>query len=414
MTPAIGMAVVFAGAGLIVCISRYLKWAVAEIKKNSVAAPFGDGATLAPHLAAGETPGLRVLLAHDKSFDPERFLSRATVAFSKISDCAARRDFAVVGTFMSDGQAETRRIGLMLEDIDGVRWDTGDLELLAPAIRWVESDRLFDAIHVAFRGRCRERRIEAATGKVISESQMGDFAEIWTFVRRPGRESHQRPGLIEGCCPNCGAPVQLADAGRCASCKSWVNSGEYDWVLTNTARTMDPDGWMPSEDWRKHRGLSLLGQADPEANLHFLLDRAQIAFWRWRLANAQGDPGALRAISSEAFFAKAGPLLVKSRPAALRLDELRFEEFATDNGFDRANFCARCGYEGTTQLTLIRKVGAQTNARSGLCSTRCVNCGAPPTRRDRATCEYCATPFNNGGSHWVLDVVERFGVESPA
>lgn len=390
-------------------VSAYLRWAIAEIKKNSVSDPVGVGAALAPHSSPHEIHGLRDLIAHDKSFDAERFLSRATVAFSKISDCAARRDFAVVGTFMSDGQAEARRIGLMLEDIDGVRRDTDNIELLAPAIRWIESDRLFDAVHVAFRGRCRERRIEAGTGKVLSEGQMGDFAEIWTFVRRPGRESLKRPGLIEGCCPNCGAPVQLADAGRCAACRSWINSGDFDWVLTQTARTSDPDGWIPSEDWRKHRGLALLGQADPEANLHFLLDRAQIAFWRWRLANAQGAPGALRAIASEGFFAKAGRLLVKSRPAALRLDELRFEEFATENGFDRAAFWARCGQEGTTQLTLVRKVGAQTSARAGLCSMRCANCGAPPTRWDLAACEYCATPFNDGSQHWVLDAVERFG-----
>jgi hypothetical protein len=390
-------------------VSAYLRWAIREIKKNSVSDPVGAGVHLAPHASVDDTPGLRYFLSRDKSFDPERFLSRATVAFSKISDCAARRDFAVVGTFLSDGQAEARRIGLMLEDLDGVRWETDNIELLAPAIRWIESDRLFDTVHVAFRGRCRERRIEVGTGKVLSEGQMGDFAEIWTFVRRPGRESHQRPGLIEGCCPNCGAPVQMADAGRCASCKSWINSGEYDWVLTNTARTSDPDGWLPSEDWKRHRGLALLGQADPEANLHFLLDRAQIAFWRWRLANAQADPGALRAIASESFFAKAGSLLVKSHPAALRLDELRFEEFATENSFDRANFWARCGFEGTTQLTLIRKVGAQSNARAGLCSARCVNCGAPPARRDLVACEYCGTPFNDGSQHWVLDAVERLG-----
>jgi hypothetical protein len=409
MTPAVALAVIFAGAGLIVGISRYLKWAVEEIKKNSVSDPVGVGAPLEPHSSPHEIHGLRVLLQHDPSFDPERFLSRATVAYSKISDCAARRDFAVVGTFMSDGQAEARRIGLMLEDIDGVRWDTDNIELAAPQIRWVESDRLFDAIYVAFRGRCRKRRLEAATDRVVSESPMGDFAEIWTFVRRPGRESHQRPGLIEGCCPNCGAPVQMADAGRCASCKSWINSGEYDWVLTNTARTVDPDGWLPSEDWRRHRGLALLGQADPEANLHFLIDRAQIAFWRWRLANAQGDPGALRAVASETFFVKAGPSLVKSRPAAVRLDEVRFEAFETESGFDRVNFWARCGYDGTTQLTLVRKVGAQTSARAGLCSIRCVNCGAPPTRWDLAACEYCNTPFNDGSQHWVLDAVERLG-----
>jgi hypothetical protein len=375
----------------------------------------------APQGPQGEVPGLARLREQDKSFDPERFLSRARVVFSSINGGFKERDEAVVGAYLSDGQGEARKITRELEGQAGLRYERNTVELQDPEIRWVASDRHFDAVYVAFRGRSRLSLIDASKGSPLTDGQMRDFAEIWTFVRRPGRQSLQRPGLIEGSCPNCGKPIELADAARCASCGSWINSGEYDWVLTQAARASDPAGWEPSEDWNQDRGLVLLGGADPELNPHFLLDRALIAFWRWQLTRWLKDSGPLRGIGTQGLL--AGDLHFGPSDLHVIFDELRFESYEAREGFDRVSFRARWHKSDVTaratddpaqgwqadsaSLTLIRKQGALTKAGTGLSSTHCPDCGAPPTRRDLEACEYCSAPFNDGARQWVLDDVEH-------
>ena len=364
-----------------------------------------------------QVSGLHLLRMRDPKFDPEAFLSRAGEAARRMHDCGQRRDYAPARSFLSDGQAECAAIRLELEDLSEHRFSAEDFKLLSSEIRSVESDRLFDAVHVLFHGQRRLNEVWTKTGGFAPAAPMEDFHEVWTFVRRPGRETLAKPGPIEGFCPSCGAPVELADAGRCAACSCWVSSGEYDWVLT---KTTDAKYWTPVSQLTRDPGLELLGEADPGANLHFMEDRVLVAFWRWKLAVASRTAAPLAAVATAEFSAREEGVLLHAPPDAggIAIEDLKFASFRFGDPMDAVSFRVRwSGWEGMmfaagdpqrrwvtkrSLLTFLRKKGTTTAARSGLCSVRCHGCGAPPSRRDLAACEYCGAPFNDGAHHWTL------------
>jgi hypothetical protein len=331
---------------------------------------------------------IRRLKTRDPDFNPDAFCARALNACKALQDCAEIGNYERAQLFASDGMSASLEIGLALRKAKAAAAlpPVGGAELVA-----VESDALFDAAHARLTG--------------------DEVDEVWTFVRRLGRLTLQKPGAIEGVCPSCGAEVKIAQAGRCAACGSWLNSGEYDWVLT---KITDGGVWRPPEDGKKHAGLDLLGQSDPEANLHFIEDRASLAFWRWQWAMAHGASSELAGLSRSEYPGSV-PLdaFPSGFPGGIRLEGFEFDGLRLSKEWDEILFRARwCGLDGWPRgrevshsiavLALTRRAGVKTDLKTGLRSAHCPHCGAPQLKRVTASCEYCAAPLTDGQKHWLL------------
>jgi hypothetical protein len=331
---------------------------------------------------------IRRLKERDPNFNADAFCARALVACKTLQDCATKGNYERAQLFASDGMSASLEIGAALRKAKTAAAlpPVGGAELVA-----VESDRLFDAAHARLTG--------------------DEVDEVWTFIRRLGRLTLKTRGAIEGACPGCGAEVKIAQAGRCASCGSWLNSGEYDWVLT---KITDGGLWRPPEEGETHAGLDLLGEADPEANLRFIEDRAELAFWRWQSAMARRSPSEVAGVS-RADYPDNIPLdaFPSGFPGGVRLEGFDFDGFRMGKDWDEIRFRARwCGLDGWPRgralspseavLAFSRRVGAKTDLKTGLRSAHCPNCGGPQLKRDTAVCEYCAVPLNDGQKHWLL------------
>ncbi|HVA67427.1 MAG TPA: zinc-ribbon domain-containing transport protein [Elusimicrobiota bacterium] len=377
----------------------------------------------------GLEQSLSALKARDPQFDAEAFLKRAQDAFLKIQSAWSRQDLAPARAFISDGVMERFLIQIEMQKALGERNDMSQVQVLGADILEMESDRCFDALHVRLLASAADETVSLSDGRRLSGySSAREFSEIWTFLRRPGAKTLGGAGLIEGCCPNCGAPLSLADAGQCASCKSWVNSGEYDWVLCEITQECE---WSPRGGEGDIPGFSDLAAQDPALNAQFLEDRASVAFWRWQMAFFEGKPDAATAVASPEFLETLrADLSAKNesyREAAVGAVEVKCVEPGA--AFDKAHVQIKwsadlwAGREDKASLRenvlrqhvfiLKRKHGTLSEARSGLCSARCPNCGAPQTQRDQARCEYCGTPFNDGGRQWVVEDIEPIALWTP-
>ncbi|MDE1976570.1 MAG: Tim44 domain-containing protein [Elusimicrobia bacterium] len=372
---------------------------------------------------------LAALKARDPKFDAEAFLKRAQDAFLKIQSAWSRQDLSPARAFISDGVMERFLIQIDMQKALGERNDMSQVQVLGADILEFESDRCFDAVHVRFRASAADQTVSLRDGSRLSGSSAPqEFVEIWTFLRRPGAKTLSGSGLIEGCCPNCGAPLSLADAGRCESCKSWVNSGEYDWVLCEITQECE---WSPRGAETDIPGFMDLAAKDAALNAQFLEDRASVAFWRWQMALFEGKTDAVSAVAAPEFMSTLrSDITAKSesyRESAVGAVEVKCVE--TGAPFDRAHVLVKwsgdrwAGRGGAAVFqenvlrqhvfVLKRKSGVLTAARAGLCSSRCPNCGAPQTQRDQARCEYCGTAFNDGARQWVVEDVRPIGEWSP-
>jgi hypothetical protein len=362
--------------------------------------------------------GLAQIRQRDPGFSEEGFLARVREAFLKVQQAWSGQDMRPARAFVSDGVME--RFGIQLEMLKarGLRNDMSTVNVSGCVVLEAESDAHFDTLHVCISASAVDTEVALADGRRVRGSgQPEAFSEVWSFLRRPGAQTLNKPGLIEGCCPNCGAGLTIGDAAQCGSCKSWINSGEYDWVLSEITQT---SAFALRAHGAAVPGYAELAQRDPLLNTQFLEDRASVAFWRWQCAIVQGNAKALAPVATPQFCAgwdsQAQRLQHFDYAAVGAVEVQGFERQETQ---DLAHIAVR--WAGTVAqsaglgdavmprehvFVLARNSGVQTDAAAGLNSCRCPNCGAPPSSREAAACEYCGTPFNDGSRQWVLTRID--------
>ncbi|MDP3542241.1 MAG: TIM44-like domain-containing protein [Elusimicrobiota bacterium] len=365
-----------------------------------------DGGQFAPR----KNEELVRLKTRDPAFDAAAFLRRAGAAFHKIQEAWSAGDMSSARAFISDGVRERfeRQLGALKARglrnlVEGV--EIRDLELLA-----CRSDKHFDELWVRVEAAASDRMVDAEGETVSGPPGRQTFEEVWTFMRRPGVKTLKRPGLIEGSCPSCGAPLPIADAARCASCEAWVNSGEYDWVLAVITQSSE---WRMRDPSRDVDGWAEASAGDPALSLATLEDRASVIFWRWLEARRLGEAGPLRAVAGEKFCAAfaggEGWSAAFENAAVGAVEVVAFEDAGE---WRRAHVAVKWSADGERRrhfFTLSRAAGAKTDVHQGLRTARCPSCGAPPAERSAAACAYCSAPLNDGKKDWVLTALTPFG-----
>ncbi|MDE2509660.1 MAG: hypothetical protein KGL74_00940, partial [Elusimicrobia bacterium] len=329
------------------------------------------------------------------------------------------QDMSKARAFISDGVHE--RFSRQIADYKdrGIRNRMSDVQVLETAALGYLAGPSFDAVYVSVKASVTDQIVTLVDETVLSGGP-DTFTEVWTFLRRPGAKTLARPGLLEGHCPSCGAPLEIADAAQCSACKAWVNSGEHDWVLTSITQVSE---WaFPSPD-REVTGWEDLRETDPGLSLESLEDRAAVAFWRWLDARRRGDPAPLRGVAEDEFIARTDLKGDFERDAAVGAVETIAFEAGAD--YDKVHVQVRWeadrmvrGPHGqdfrgrdrrTHYLIFRRRSGATSDVKAGLRTARCPSCGAAPEEADAARCAYCGRAFNDGSVSWVLFDVVPFG-----
>ncbi|MBI5361830.1 MAG: TIM44-like domain-containing protein [Planctomycetes bacterium] len=377
------------------------------------------------------------LRERDPAFDDARFLARAQAAFSRAQSAWCAQDLEPLRPFVSDGVFE--RFSLQIEEQREQGWRQGmdALRVGAPWIQHVEEGRRFDTIVVRIPFEADVHRRELANGRRIAGSELprGSFEECWSFVRRRGAKTSGAAGLIEGACPNCGAPLAMNQSALCASCGVLVQSGEFDWVLAEITQASE---WR-ADDERSVRGFAELSERDPALALQLLEDRASVAFWRWTAAQRLGrveplvrvaDPALCERTAAEFAEGAKGPRLVLVDRAVGSVRTLGL--LAADAG-ERA--LVEVVWDGRpvslapgvspprgaaddrralrrTLFVLARPLGVATSDSEAFTSTRCRKCGARDAGGTEARCPYCAAPRTGDASAWLVTAIAP--VEGPA
>ena len=374
-----------------------------------------DG-TISRGLEAQDTLSLQgnldALRRRDPDFATEPFMKRVEQAFLSVQSAWSAMDMTPARAWVSDGVMERFAVQLAMLRAEGIRNDMKDVRVIECEILQIESSAFWDVIHARVEASAIDRDVSLQDGSVVRGGDQAEtFEEVWTFARRPSARTVAGRCGFSGGCPNCGTPLKVLDGEQCPACKSWLNSGEFDWVLCEITQASEWGSRQP----REVPGLAELAARDPALNTRFLEDRASVAFWRWQEALWSGRADALRAVASDGFCDRLGDGGgAYFREAAVGAVIALALESGDEQ--DRAHLVVRWSGErcrrdeplegakdfSETVLILARRAGALTDARAGLRSLRCAACGAPPTSRDAVACEYCGHKFNDGSRHWVL------------
>jgi tellurite resistance protein len=368
---------------------------------------------------------LELIRRHDPAFSEPAFCQRVTAAFLRIQQAWMDQNLQAVRAFISDGVYERFSLQFAEQKELGYRDVMENVALRQVRIVDVRSAGVFDEMSVRISAEAADYRIGLNDRRYISGSRAVEpFVEIWSFLRRRGAVTDlSKTGLIEGTCPNCGAPIEMNESANCAQCKAVLRSGEYDWVLSEITQDIEWDRGTS----RNIPGLDRLQQQDPGFDALALEDRASVVFWRRAAADRIGKVDPLRKMASEDFCQAYAAALNESAGGARRairdcavgsVSMVGFLGPDSDSPFERALVEIRWSGQGgngtiigRTLFVLGREAGSQTDSQKSISSAHCPNCGAPESSAASNACEYCSTTLNDGKHGWIL--LEVAGMSTP-
>ncbi len=358
----------------------------------------------------------------DPKFSPEAFIDKFCVAFEKIHQACYDHKIETIQAMVSDALYEQFRCRVEEQKEAGVKFSCPEVKIQTVQIARVTSDGSFDEVHVLVTAEAVETAIDIVTGETLNaENQNQAISEFWSFIRRPSAKTLQKPGLLEGNCPNCGNPIEIGQATVCPVCSSFIRSGHYDWVLSQITQACEWEYANP----RLVPGWNDLVASDPGFTIQQVEDRSAVIFWMLRLVERKRimEPMLRFATEKACEFFKFGLKGVKNysymenvsfASATLKAITLtdkveRLYVLLVWSGIPveitpegREPALHRFSRPRRDVLVLVRQKGMKTNINSTLSSAHCRKCGGPLTSNFAISCNYCNTILNDG-SEWILE-----------
>ena len=369
----------------------------------------------------------------DPDFSREALAERISGGFVQIQEAWSGQDMRPVRHLVSDGVFERFSLQLEMMKASSLINRMTSINVLETQIVSIDTDSFFDSVNVMIRASACDTYINTQNSELLyGIPDPETFVEFWTLLRRPGAKTSGRPGSFECCCPNCGAPLEKLDRTVCTSCHAIVNSGDYDWVVTEITQASEWSYRPP----RIIAGIETLQAADPTFNPWHIEDRSSVIFYRFIAAQFFADPRYLVKLADSGFMHQYKDSFTPSSNGRHRyyadaavggVDLVEVLNASGTEECDRLRVKIRwSGHQVETvvpglilpepelstifsqEFILSRRTTAKSSDKNILSSVHCPGCGAPEVRSDKPYCEYCHTPLNDGSRDWVLDDIRPF------
>lgn len=389
--------------------------------------------------AARGAADLAVLKTADPAFTEAAFETKVKTAFTAVQSAWSRQDLSPVKAYISDGVRERFNLQFEMQRAMGYRNQMDGLEVLGVRIAGAHVDSGFQTVHVGIHARADDTDVSLSDGRKLRTNTTADFHEYWTFLRRPGVGTPEKGGIVEGFCPNCGASLDISDAGKCSYCGAYITSGTHDWILTGITQESE---WKPAASPGNVPGLAEMTRKDPGFSLQPLSDTASVVFWRYVSSYFGGSTDPMVKVASTSFL----PTLERNISQTAEGDwHLYFHDAAVGSvdvlevipgvDMDRVRVLVKWSAwsryrNGAGQVkgsgdrsirpqvfTLARRPEVATRKEHDFHSAHCPGCGAPYSGGSGGSCEYCGRPLNDGSGAWVLEDISAFSasmLRSPA
>jgi uncharacterized tellurite resistance protein B-like protein len=353
------------------------------------------------------------LKLRDPAFSVPELEGRARRVFDEVRRAVADGDLARARPMLTDHMYQRLCTEQRLRELGGTR-RTAEREEQGCKLASLASAGSFDGAHVGM--------AFAKGGHLRVQPDM----EVWSFLRRVGARTRGR-GVLDGICPNCGAPFRAGATGRCDHCSAVVNSGNFDWVLAKATRL--EDFWVTGE---AAPGLTEAQRRDPCLAAEIVEDRAALLFWRYVESLALEDCTRLRKVATSEEVDGLAKRFAQAKADGVRewysdvtlrsVDLLALDTAGPGGDFAHVRVhWARCRAvsgraslgkarptERTGIVVLGRKSEALTDRALGVLTYRCWKCQAPLTDSDSTTCDHCGAEQADGAHHWRLTAFQNY------
>ncbi len=175
-----------------------------------------------------------IIKQRDPYFSAEDFISYAKFVFVTIQDAWSDRNLEPVRIYLHNNlyNQTQKQVEEKLE-----RGIINKVENVAVSTAYLTSyykDKNYEYLTVYLNARMTDYEINEKTQKVVRGNPNARYELRYAlkFVRSCGVKTNNSQQLRAHTCPNCGAPLEMANAGQCDYCGSILTTGTYSWVLS--------------------------------------------------------------------------------------------------------------------------------------------------------------------------------------
>ena len=388
-------------------------------KKN-----FSDRLSTLQEKPVEKASGCIDFLKNNPDFDVNDFYAKVKKAFTDVQIAWGNGSMQSVRRFISDGVYQRFYVQLKMMGILKQKDVITDIKVSGAYIDRCETDGIYDILHVAISAGMSDQFVCDTMPELNSPGGYESFTEYWSFVRKRGKV---KKDIYSGNnCPNCSAalPADMGDAGRCPYCGTFVNSGEYDWVLSEI--TQRDDYLYSAFAARKTPDLSdrvkaLIGESADFA-VEEIEDKASNGYLQILTALALNDPAIMRRFVTDAAFAKLSGLLNRENIYYNRLylndvsligirqeSEKNILSIGIKSTYQRVRLLSENEAELidpvllTKNEVVVMERTRQTEASKGsLYAHICSTCGGPLKDSIDVKCPYCGATLNSSKNEWII------------
>ncbi|HNX60370.1 MAG TPA: hypothetical protein PKK43_14810, partial [Spirochaetota bacterium] len=330
-------------------------------------------------------------------------------------------DISPARRFISDGVYQRFTTQLLMMNLLKQRDEISGVTVKSAFIAGCETDGQYDILHVAITAGMNDRFVSGTDSSLNSPGGYDEFTEYWSFIRKRGAAG--KDIYSSDSCPQCSGtlPASLGDACRCPYCNTYVNSPEYDWVLSEI--TQSDDFMMNTFSAEKSSGLYAgtreLVSADEDFSVQLLEDKASNGYLQILTATALHEPQRARRFVSDRLFERISAAKGDYLYNRLYLNNVTLISAMRDGDINRLYIGVKSSYQrvslsggraslidrailtGREVLVMERHADA-SKPKGSVFAHICPSCGAPVADSLKVECEYCGVPLNSAKNEWII------------
>jgi len=373
--------------------------------------------------------GYREFISGNPGFSEENFKEKVSTAFIAIQEAWTEQNLTSVRRFISDGvyqrfstQFTMMKLLKQTNPVDRVRIHT--IQLVK-----IDTDGSYDTIDVAVKASARDKFVCESNHALDSPGGEDTFLEYWSFLRKRGAD--EKDMYATNLCPNCASPLgdEMGEVGKCRYCGVMVNSGEFDWVLSEITQADDYyRGTALKRAQNLQKKIDTLGSRYEDFAVQLVEDKASNGYLQIKTAWVMKDPRIMRRFVSDEAFKKITRGFPEKQIVYNRLYlndvSLIGAQLSEKKGKNKLVVSVTLSYQrvilknngkadiidpsiiSETEILILERENQPGLSKGSLYTHTCPSCGGSVQDSLDINCTYCGSPLNSPETEWIITDVQ--------
>lgn len=366
---------------------------------------------------------------HNPDFSTDEFFDKVKTAFIAIQKAWSEQDISKVRRFISDGVFQRFNTQFKMMSLLKQENPLSDIMVDSISIDKFEVDGSYDIIHAAVTATMYDQFVCKTNPKLNSPGGRETFLEYWSFIRRRGEKHKDIYHTHE--CPKCSAPLSddMGEIGKCNYCGAMVNSGEFDWVLSEITQADDyaRQNLIQKAENLKKTVAGLVREYSDFA-VQLVEDKASNGYLQIKTAEVMKDPAIMRRFVTDKVFEKIKNGIPDERIVYNRLflNDMTLVAAQKEEKTNTLTFSVTISYQRVklidndsasiidpyiqthTEFLQMERQAKGGSSKGSLYAHTCPSCGASIQDSLDINCAYCGTALNNLANEWIIKDILTF------